>query len=60
MYTWTIKHEIRQLTLQLCSDGKEMYKKVCCTCKAVVLLILTYCFFDSLVAIAVVTYLTSH
>ena len=46
MYTWTIKHEIRQLTLQLCSDGKEMYKKVCCTCKAVVLLILTYCFFD--------------
>ena len=23
-----------------------MYKKVCCTCKAVVLLILTYCFFD--------------
>ena len=37
-----------------------MYKKVCCTCKAVVLLILTYCFFDILIVIATVTYLTPH
>ena len=28
-----------------------MYKKVCCTCKVVVLLFETYCFFDVLVAV---------
>ena len=36
---------------QSCSDGREMYKKVCCTCKVVVLLFETYCFFDVLVAV---------
>ena len=36
---------------QSCSDGKERYKKVCCTCKVVVLLFETYCFFDVLVSV---------
>ena len=36
---------------QSCSDGKERYKKVCCTYKVVVLLFETYRFFDVLVAV---------
>ena len=42
------------LTSYSCSDGKEMYKKTWCTCKVVVFLIKTYCFFVILVAVAVV------
>ena len=40
MYTWSIKHDIMQTYAY--SDGKEMYKKVSCPCKAVVLLIFNY------------------
>ena len=40
---------------QLCQNGKEIiYKKVCCMCKGVVLLIkrIVFFFFDVLVAVA--------
>ena len=35
--TFSIIVKIRQFASYLCSDGKEMYKKVCCTCKVVVI-----------------------
>ena len=41
-------------TLKSKNDGKEMYKKGCCTRKVVVLLIKRYCSFAVLVAVAVV------
>ena len=36
-------------TMSTCKDGKEMYKNAWCTCKVVVLLIWTFCFFAVLV-----------
>ena len=40
MFTSSIKHEIRHFHVVIvCSDSKEMYKKVRCTCEVVVFLI---------------------
>ena len=47
-------------TSQSCKDGKEMYKKVLCTCKVVVLLNKPIAFFDVLVAVAVVVAKAPH
>ena len=35
--TFSIIVTLGNFTSYLCSDGKEMYKKVCCTCKVVVI-----------------------
>ena len=48
----SIKRKIEYFTSQSCSDGKEMYNETSCTSIGVVLLILTYCFFAVLVAVA--------
>ena len=54
LFPSSTKREIRQFHVVLVQCGREMYKKACCTCNVVVLLVLTYCFFAVLVAVVVV------
>ena len=50
MFTSNIKREIRHFHAVVVENGKEMYKKVCCTCKVVVLLNKSIVLFAVLVA----------
>ena len=45
--------KLSSFTSKSCSESKEMYRKACCTCKVVVLSILTYYVFDVLIAVDV-------
>ena len=59
LFTSSVKHEIRLFHVPSRGRGKEMYEKARCTCKVVVLLIV-YCVFKVLVAVAGNVLCSSH
>ena len=59
LFTSPIKHEIRHFHVPSRGRGKEMYEKAKCACKVVVLLIV-YCVFKVLVAVAGNVLCSSH
>ena len=60
MYSMNRAREVRKYHVAVVQRGLRNEQKVWCTCKVVVLLLLTYCFFPVLVAVAVVIALAPY